>query len=170
MPVRFFPAKAVLVLGLLASLLLGACGKDDPGSTSASPSAPTASASAPPSATPSASTSPSKAPKAVPASNNFDKVTVSGEYGKPPKVNVKSPWAIDKTRTKVLTSSKGVQVKQSQTVEVNYAGLNARTGKTFDSSFARGAPVAFNLAQVVPGFSKGLVLSLIHISGPRDRS
>jgi peptidylprolyl isomerase len=93
----------------------------------------------------------------VPASNNFDKVAVSGEYGKPPKVTVKSPWAIDKTRTKVLTSSDGAEVKQNQTVEVNYHGVDGRTGETFDSSFARGAPVAFSLAQVVPGFSKGLV-------------
>jgi peptidylprolyl isomerase len=93
----------------------------------------------------------------VPPSSNFDNVTVTEEYGKAPKVTVKSPWAIDKTRSKVLTPSKGVEVKEGQTVEVNYTGVNGRTGKTFDSSFARGAPVAFSLAQVVPGFSKGLV-------------
>jgi peptidylprolyl isomerase len=155
--VRFFPAKAVLVLGLFASLLLGACGKNDPASPSASPSGPATSASAAPSAKPSASPSPSRTPKRVAPANNLDKVTVSGEYGKPPKVTVRSPWAIDKTRTKVLTPSKGVVVKQGQTVEVNYSGVDGRTGKTFDSSFSRGAPVAFSLAQVVPGFSKGLV-------------
>jgi peptidylprolyl isomerase len=154
--VRFFPARAVLVLGLFAAVLLGACGKNDPVSPSASPSPAATSASATPSAKPSASPSPSKTPK-VPASDNFDKVTVSGAYGKAPKVTVKSPWAIDKTRAKVLTPSKGAQVKQNQTVEVNYSGVNGRTGKTFDSSFTRGAPVAFNLGQVVPGFSKGLV-------------
>jgi peptidylprolyl isomerase len=93
----------------------------------------------------------------VPASDNFDKVTVTGEYGKAPKVTVKSPWAIDKTRTKVLTPSKGAEVKAGQTVEVNYQGVVGRTGETFDSSFDRGAPVAFSLAQVIPGFSKGLV-------------
>jgi peptidylprolyl isomerase len=154
LPVRFFPAKAVLVLGVLAAVLLSACGKDDPASPSASPSASATSASAAPSATPSAS----KTPKRVPPSDNFDKVTVSGEYGKAPKVAVKAPWAIDKTRTKVLTPAKGgLQVKEGQTVEVNYTGVDGRTGKTFDSSFTRGAPIAFNLAQVVPGFSKGLV-------------
>ena len=154
---RSFPVKAALILGLFASLLLGACGQEDPGTPSASPSAPASSASVPPSAAPSASPSPSKKPKPVPASNNLDKVTVSGEYGKPPKVTVKSPWAIDKTRTKVLTPSDGATVKQGQTVEINYHGVDGRTGETFDSSFARGAPVAFSLAQVVPGFSKGLV-------------
>jgi peptidylprolyl isomerase len=84
-------------------------------------------------------------------------VTVTGDYGKPPKVTVKAPWAIDKTRTKVLTPSGGAVVKAGQTVEVNYLGVDGRTGETFDSSFARGAPIAFNLDQVVPGFSKGLV-------------
>ena len=35
--------------------------------------------------------------------------------------------------------------------------MNGRTGKKFDESFTNGQPVAFSLAQVVPGFSKGLV-------------
>jgi peptidylprolyl isomerase len=158
LPVRFFPARAVLVSGLLAVVLLGACGKDDPASPSASPSAPATSASVTPSAKPSASPSPSKSAKPVAPSNNFDKVTVSGGYGKAPKVAVKSPWAIDKTRSKVLTpNTGGAQVKEGQTVEVNYTGVDGRSGKTFDSSFTRGASIAFNLAQVVPGFSKGLV-------------
>jgi len=159
LPVRSFPAKAAVVLGLFASLLLGACGEEEPGSPTASPSAPATSPSAPVSATPTASPSPSpsKTPKPVPASSNFDKVKVSGEYGEPPKVTVKSPWAIDKTRTKVLTPSDGAVVKAGHTVEVNYHGVDGRTGETFDSSFARGAPIAFSLDQVVPGFSKGLV-------------
>ena len=109
--------------GLSASFLLGACGEEDPGSPSASPSAPATSASAAPSATPSASASPSpsKTPKPVPPSNNFDKVTVSGEYGQPPKVTVKAPWAIDKTRSEVLTPSEG-DCQAGPTVEVNYTG------------------------------------------------
>jgi peptidylprolyl isomerase len=47
-------------------------------------------------------------------------------------------------------------VGEGQSVEVNYYGVNGRTGKKFDDSFSRGQPVAFSLAQVVPGFSKGL--------------
>ena len=66
-------------------------------------------------------------------------------------------WAIDQTRTKVLESSKGPVVGEGQSVEVNYYGVNGRTGKKFDESFTNGQPVAFSLAQVVPGFSKGLV-------------
>lgn len=136
-------------------LFLFGCGKDKAAETpaSASPSTPAASPSAP-SATPSASKTPK--PKPIKASNNLDKVSVTGAYGKQPKVKVDSPWAIDQTRTKVLEPGKGPVVGAGQSVEVNYYGVNGRTGKTFDESFSRGQPVAFSLAQVVPGFSKGL--------------
>ena len=145
---RAFPSKSLIVLGLSASLFLAACGGDDEATAE---NAATAAPSAPASATPSAS------PKTkVTPSDNFDKVTVSGEYGKAPKVSVKKPYAIDKTRTKVLKPSDGPVVKAGQTVEVNYYGVDGRTGKKFDESFSGGQPVAFSLDQVVPGFSKGL--------------
>ena len=83
-------------------------------------------------------------------------ITVTGGYGEEPKVKVASPWAIDKTRAKVLEPGKGPVVGEGQSVEVNYYGVNGRTGKKFDESFSTGQPVAFSLAQVVPGFSKGL--------------
>ena len=57
----------------------------------------------------------------------------------------------------MLDASNGPAVSEGQGVEVNYYGVNGRTGKKFDESFSTGQPVAFSLAQVVPGFSKGLV-------------
>jgi peptidylprolyl isomerase len=145
--VRAIPTNSLIVLGLSASLFLAGCGKDDAATADSSATAvPSASASASPSAT---------AAKVTP-SDNFDKVSVSGDYGKAPKVSVKKPYAIDKTRTKVLQASDGPVVKAGQTVQVNYYGVDGRTGKKFDESFSSGKPVAFSLAQVVPGFSKGL--------------
>jgi peptidylprolyl isomerase len=149
------PVRAAAVLGLAASLLLlFGCSKDEPAADAASPSA----AATPSSASPSPSPTPTKTPKPkqIKASNNFDKVTVTGGFGETPKVKVDSPWAIDKTRTKVLDASNGPVVAEGQGVEVNYYGVNGRTGKKFDESFSTGQPVAFSLAQVVPGFSKGL--------------
>jgi peptidylprolyl isomerase len=145
--VRSSAAKALIGLLLGAVLLLvGACGKD-----AASPSA-----SATPTATPSAS--PSGTPAKVKPSTNFDKVTVTGDYGKVPKVEIKAPWGIDKTRSEVLKANpSGPEVKQGATVEVNYAGYNGRTGKKFDDSFSRGSTTSFSLDQVVPGFKKGLL-------------
>ena len=149
----YSPIRAAVVLGLASSLLfLCGCSKDEPAADAASP-APSAT---PPSASPSTSATPTPKPKQVKASDNFDKVTVTGTYGKEPKVKVDTPWAIDKTRTKVLEASNGPVVGEGQSVEVNYYGVNGRTGKKFDDSFSRGQPVAFSLAQVVPGFSKGL--------------
>jgi peptidylprolyl isomerase len=150
------PIRAAIVLGLAASLLfLFGCSKDEPAADAASPSP----AATPSSASPSPSPTPAKTPKPkqVKASNNFDKVTVTGGFGKEPKVEVQAPWAIDKTRAKVLDASNGPVVSEGQGVEVNYYGVNGRTGKKFDESFSTGQPVAFSLAQVVPGFSKGLV-------------
>ncbi len=148
--------KAVLGLGLAASLLvLGACGKDTGSSTTTPPAAAAASGTTSAAPSPSASASASAAP--IKASTNFDKVQVTGGFGKSPTVKVSSPWAIDKTRTKVLEPANGPVIKAGSTVEVNYYGVDARTGKKFDDSFSRGAPVAFPLDQVVPGFSKGLV-------------
>jgi peptidylprolyl isomerase len=149
--VRAIPSKSLTVLGLSAALLLVGCSKDDAATSASSASpAPSASASASAKASPSAS-----APK-VGTSDNFDQVSVTGGYGKTPKVTVKKPYAIDKTRTKVLSPSNGAVVEAGQTVKVNYYGVNGRTGKKFDESFSSGQPVAFSLDQVVPGFSKGL--------------
>ncbi|GAA1429004.1 FKBP-type peptidyl-prolyl cis-trans isomerase [Microlunatus lacustris] len=146
---RAFPEKSLLVLALSGSLFLAACGSDGDAATDAS-------ASPVPSASASASASPSALPSTVPASKDFAKVTVSGDYGKSPKVKIDTPYAVDKTRTKVLRESDGPAVEAGQTVEVNYYGVDGRTGKKFDDSFSRGEPVAFALDQVVPGFSKGL--------------
>lgn len=144
---RAIPETALLVLALSGSLFLAACGSDGEPSADASASAvPSASATASPSATPSK----------VTASKSLDKISVRGGYGKAPKVKVDKPFAIDKTRTKVLEDSDGAVVGAGQTVEVNYYGVNGRTGKKFDESFSTGKPVAFSLEQVVPGFSKGL--------------
>jgi peptidylprolyl isomerase len=143
-------------VGLSTVLLaLGACGKDSDPAASASP-APSTSASDAASASPSASGSASPSAAPITPSKNFDAVKVEGAYGKSPKVTVKSPWAIDQTRTEVLQPSKGPIVQPGSTVEVNYYGVNGRTGKRFDDSFSRGQSIAFPLDQVVPGFSKGL--------------
>ncbi|GAA3603080.1 FKBP-type peptidyl-prolyl cis-trans isomerase [Microlunatus ginsengisoli] len=143
--------RALAVAGLTCSVLaLAACGGGD--STSGQSASPTAAPSSA-AASPSASASPSSTVK---ASDNLSAIKVSGDYGKAPKVSFKAPFAIDKTRTEVLKPSNGPVATASSMVSVNYYGVNGRTGKVFDQSYERGAPVAFSLAQVVPGFQKGL--------------
>ena len=132
-------------------LALGACGEDENGAAPTPSPAASASTAAPSSASPSPTTA-----KVVP-STNLSRIDVQGSFGETPKVTVKAPWAVDKTRAQVLQPGKGATVEAGQTVEVNYYGLNGRTGKKFDDSFSRKQSVAFSLAQVVPGFQKGLV-------------
>lgn len=72
-------------------------------------------------------------------------------------MEVPAPWAIDQTKSKVVQPGGGQQISEGQAVKVDYYGVNGRTGKKFDDSFSRGEPAVFNLAQVVPGFGKGLV-------------
>lgn len=142
--------KTLLVTAVATSLtLLAACGD---GGDEAEPAV-----SASPSAPASAPASPSTSPKeSVKVSTNLDAIKVTGDFGKEPKVTFQAPFAIDKTQTKVLAEGDGPKIAEGATVTVDYYGVNGRTGKTFDDSFSRGEPATFNLAQVVPGFGKGL--------------
>ena len=42
------------------------------------------------------------------------------------------------------------------TVNVQYVGANFADGQDFDSSWQRGQPATFSLAQVIPGFAQGI--------------
>ena len=57
----------------------------------------------------------------------------------------------------VLTEGTGAKPKASDKVRVHYKGT-LLDGETFDDSYARGEPVEFALAQVVPGWQEGLQL------------
>jgi len=54
-----------------------------------------------------------------------------------------------------ITPGKGATPTQSDTVKVHYKG-SLVDGTVFDSSIARGEPVVFSLAQVIPCWSQGV--------------
>jgi FKBP-type peptidyl-prolyl cis-trans isomerase len=56
-----------------------------------------------------------------------------------------------------LKVGEGTEVTATDTVIVNYIGVSCSTGKVFDSSWSRRQPAQFNLAQLIPGWSQGLV-------------
>ena len=56
-----------------------------------------------------------------------------------------------------LVEGDGAEVTEGATVSVDYVGYSCSTGTVFDSSYARGEPAEFGLAQVIPGWSDGLV-------------
>lgn len=134
-------------------MALSGCSDSKP-AESASPSAATSPTSAAPSESPSATpTQPAK------VADNLDDIHVEGKPGEKPAVSVPTPWAIKDTQAKVLDPApEGAQkVASGDTVIVHYAGVDGRTGETFDESYTKGAgPATFPLSGVVQGFKKGL--------------
>ena len=57
---------------------------------------------------------------------------------------------------KDLTIGSGAPVGPSSTVQVDYVGVSWSTGEVFDSSFQRGTPAEFPLANVIQGWRDGL--------------
>jgi len=158
-------------LAVMVSLSLAACGSS---ATTPSPS-PSASASVSAVASPDASASPSASttPKpSITASSTTDAITVTGEFGKAPTITVPAPWAIDKSQARVLIPGTGTEITDTSLIEINYHGVDGRTGKVFDESFTSGQTVSFALSGVIPGFAttlKGQKVGsrvLLAITGP----
>lgn len=89
----------------------------------------------------------------------IDQVQVDGKPGEQPKVTFDQPLQATATQSKVLTGGDGPKVTAGEHVLVDYVGVNGRNGKPFDSSWARGRPVPFELqpGKMIKGFVKGLV-------------
>nr|NLI50772.1 peptidylprolyl isomerase [Propionibacterium sp.] len=143
---------AVLASAAVLALTLAGCGAPAP------TAAPSASASEAPSAEPSAapSSEPTARPSIAPIAT-IDGISVDGEFGKAPAISFTAPFAIDQTRSKVLIAGQGAPLTETSYVDINYQGVNAYTGETFDSSWTRGQSAQFSLDGVVAGFKTGLV-------------
>lgn len=89
-------------------------------------------------------------------SDNLDAITVGGKFPDKPTVTIKAPYAVDKTRVRVLHEGTGTKIPAGGYVDVLYSGSNGRTGKVFQETYSSKKSVAFPLGQVVPGFAKGL--------------
>lgn len=76
--------------------------------------------------------------------------------GKAPSITVPKKPAPTKLVSNYIIEGSGPAVKSSDTVSVQYKGVLWKDGKEFDSSYSKGAPVTFPLANVIPGWSKGL--------------
>ncbi|MFI6643258.1 FKBP-type peptidyl-prolyl cis-trans isomerase [Streptomyces sp. NPDC050504] len=76
--------------------------------------------------------------------------------GKAPSLTVPKKDAPTKLVSNYVIEGSGAAVKATNTLTVQYQGVLWKDGKEFDSSYKRGAPASFPLAQVIPGWQKGL--------------
>ncbi|MER7624428.1 FKBP-type peptidyl-prolyl cis-trans isomerase [Streptomyces sp. NPDC126503] len=77
--------------------------------------------------------------------------------GKAPSLTVPKTDEPAKLVSNYVIEGKGEAVKSTDTLTVQYKGVLWKDGKEFDSSYARGGvPATFQLAGVIPGWSKGL--------------
>ncbi|BDB42405.1 FKBP-type peptidyl-prolyl cis-trans isomerase [Mycobacterium kiyosense] len=105
-------------------------------------------------------------PTAAPPSGGTPDWTLAGTTGSvavtgstdtaAPRVTVTAPFSVSQTQVQTLHAGDGPVVPATARVNVCYMGVNGRDGSVFDSSYERGAPVAFPLNGVVPGFQKAI--------------
>lgn len=88
-------------------------------------------------------------------------VSVTGEPGAPPTVQVlpdAAATAPDAQHTGIVLAGTGDAVESGDYVTVQYTGLLAADGSIFDSSWQRGGtPSSFSTEKVVPGFANALI-------------
>ncbi len=138
---------AVVVVAIVAGTS-GGSGKKKPAAGGGSPAASSSTAGQ--------SEQPGAGSGGIPAS--FMGVTVKNSINltKEPGVTSKATAAPTKLEYKDLVVGKGAAASPTATVTVQYAGALYKTGTQFDSSWSRGQPATFSLAQVVPGFTQGI--------------
>lgn len=73
-----------------------------------------------------------------------------------PEINVAGAAAPTSLVSQDLIKGSGATVKESDTLTVNYVGVNLADGTKFDSSFDRGQPATFPLTGVIKGWTQGL--------------
>ncbi len=79
------------------------------------------------------------------------------QIGVTPKVVVKPGAPVPETlTTEDLILGTGPEVVPTDSVTANYVGVGLNTGKVFDSSFDRGSPAPFPLANVIAGWQQGI--------------
>ncbi len=152
----------ILAACATASLALAGCSSSD----TAAPTSTTSAAASAGASTGTADSPRTTCPTAEPADDAAADWTVDGNTGSiavvgptadtAPRVDVQGPFSVAETRVQTLTTGDGPVVGESARVSVCYQGVNGRDGSVFDSAFERGAPVAFPLANVVPGFQKAI--------------
>jgi peptidylprolyl isomerase len=84
--------------------------------------------------------------------------TTSAKKKTKPKVTVPKGAPPKKLVVKEIEEGSGAEAKSGGEVTVQYAGVDYKNGKEFDSSWSRNEPFSFQLGagQVIPGWEQGV--------------
>lgn len=82
--------------------------------------------------------------------------SVTGPLGQEPRIVVPTGAPPTTLVTRDIVVGSGASATLADTVTVQYLGVDYANGTPFDSSWSRGQPAVFSLAQVVPGFAQGI--------------
>ena len=86
-----------------------------------------------------------------------DQVQVTGPLDQKPTVTFPFPSQAQALSTKDTIVGKGQAVTATDSVNVNYVGIGATSGKEFDASWTHGGPISFPLSGVIEGWQQGMV-------------
>ncbi len=90
--------------------------------------------------------------------SSSDQVSVSGDFGKKPKVDINSTTPPKELVTKVLVEGKGEKLTEDSIASADYYGIALDGKKPFDESFSRPKPFTFKVGSgVIKGWTKALV-------------
>lgn len=84
-------------------------------------------------------------------------VAVSGDIGSEPTVAITPGDPVTNLEVTDIIVGAGDSVSAGATVTAHYVGYGAASGQMFDSSWSRGEPATFPLANVILGWQEGLV-------------
>lgn len=84
-------------------------------------------------------------------------VDVSGAVGTAPTISLPDGPPPSELQLVDVVEGDGAEVPEGATVTVHYAGVSwVNDGRRFDSSFERGQPATFPLANVIAGWQQGI--------------
>jgi peptidylprolyl isomerase len=151
----------VAIVGIVLAITLPGSGKkaaSGVSGTSPSPSASSTSASPTPPAPTTAAGCTTKPSVVASPIANFPLLPagVDSALKTEPKVTVPAGAVPTKTTVKDLVEGTGATVGKTDSVTVNYLGVNYVDCGEFDSSWSRNTVATFSLQGVIPGFSKGI--------------
>ena len=134
--------RPIVLLSVLATLALAACGDDDDGNGNGE-------SSPPPAAEEQTETEPSPSEQRAALEDTSVKPEIPRPSGSPPR----------RLQTEDIVRGKGPAAKPGDTVFVHYAGVTFSTGEEFDASWNTGRPFPFPLGggKVIEGWDRGIV-------------